>query len=316
MTLQFDPEYAEGMAAWTSVIEGIEPLPLGDIINRRVVFESVLDQVVDRLPMPANVTIRDFEIVVDAGSKIMLRWYTKDGVNPGSGIYFIHGGGMIMNHVAHFDRSVSRYVSESGVPFLSVAYRKAPEFPAPYPFEDCYAGLTWFTKNAEKLGVDPNRIAIMGESAGGGLAAGVTMMARDRNGPKLCQQILIYPMLDDRNTKPQKHLEPFISWSYVDNATGWSALLGESSGGSDVSPYFAPARIKDASGLPPLYMDTAELDIFLIEDLHYAQKFASAGVGTEIHVYPGVPHAWEFFCPEISVTQQARNNRIRAMKSI
>lgn len=316
MTLQFDPEFEAGMAAWSDLPVPTEPIAVGDVQSRRAVFEPVLDRVVERLAMPTDVSIKDFEAQTDDGETLVLRWYTREGTQPGSGVFYIHGGGMIMNNIDHFVRPVSWYVSVSGVPFLSVQYRKAPEHPAPRPAEDCYIGLVWFAEHAQELGIDPQRIAVMGDSAGGGLSAALAIMARDRGGPAIAQQILLYPMLDDRNTEPRKHLLPFISWGYDDNKTAWSALLGDAAGGPNVSPYAAPARLTNAAGLPPLYLDTGELDIFLEEDLAYVRLLASAGVSTEVHVHRGVPHAWDLFCPEISASVRARQNRLHVLRML
>jgi acetyl esterase/lipase len=130
---------------------------------------------------------------------------------------------MISGSVAIYDGPVSHYVSNSGVSMLAVDYRLAPEHPYPVPVEDCYAGLRWLAEHADELGVDPARIAVMGDSAGGGLAAAVALLARDRGGPDLAAQMLIYPMLDDRNTAPDPEIAPFAVWSYDDNITGWGA---------------------------------------------------------------------------------------------
>jgi acetyl esterase/lipase len=143
-----------------------------------------------------------------------------------------------------------------------VEYRLAPEHRYPTPVEDCYSGLQWLAGHADELDVDPERIAVMGDSAGGGLAAAVALMSRDRGGPTLAHQILIYPMLDDRNTSPDPEIVPFAVWSYDDNITGWGALLGEAVGGASVSPYAAPARAIDLSGLPSCYLKVGQLDIF------------------------------------------------------
>ena len=127
----------------------------------------------------------------------------------------------------------------------------------------------------------------MGDSAGGGLAAGVCLMARDRGGPPIAQQLLIYPMLDDRPTTPDPQLVPFLTWTYDDNLTGWAALLGDSAGADAVSPYAAPARATDLTGLPDTYIDVGDLDIFRNEDITYARRLSDAGVPTELHLHPG-----------------------------
>ena len=169
-----------------------------------------------------------------------------------------------------YDLAVRDYVATSGVPMLVVDYRIAPEHPHPTPVEDCYAALRWLADNAATLGVDPARIAVMGDSAGGGLAAGVCLLARDRGGPPVAQQLLIYPMLDDRMHMPDPQLLPFLTWTYDDNVTGWAALLGDSAGTDTVSPYAAPARATDLAGPAGHLLDVGDLDIFRDEDITYA----------------------------------------------
>jgi hypothetical protein len=166
----------------------------------------------------------------------------------------------------------------------------APEYPGAIPVEDCYAGLRWLADHAERLGVDPKRLAVMGDSGGGGLAAGLAILARDR-GISLARQILIYPMLDDRNVTPDPELEPTAMWTYADNVTAWDAVLGEERGADSVSASIAAARIADAAGLPPAYLEVGELDIFRDECLAYAQLLLQAGVSTEFHLHRGSPMA-------------------------
>jgi acetyl esterase/lipase len=150
---------------------------------------------------------------------------------------------MILPLLPIYDGVVRAYTKATGVPMLLVDYRVAPEHPHPTPVEDCYAALCWLAANAADLGVDANRIGVMGDSAGGGLAAGVALMARDRGGPGLAQQLLIYAVLDDRTVGPDPQLPPeYLVFSYDDNRTGWGALLGPALSGDEVSPYAAPAR--------------------------------------------------------------------------
>ena len=158
---------------------------------------------------------------------------------------------------------------------------------------------------------------VMGESAGGGLVAGLALMARDSKfSPSLAKQILIYPMLDDRNVIPDNELIPFAMWTYEDNITGWSAYLGKDIIGTDrVSKYAAPARETDLSGLPPTYIDVGGLDIFMNEDMNYAQRLIEAKVSTEFHLHPGCPHAYDMLVPSAEVTKRATADRVRAIKS-
>lgn len=316
MALTVDPEFIQAVGKFSALISSIEPIAPGDALTRREVGERVLRAVLDTHPMPDDVLMEDFLIRVSDESSLLLRWYHKKDSNPGSAIVYIHGGGLIFNTVEIYDKPVSKFVSDSGVPFLSVDYRKAPEYPYPTPVKDCYTAFTWLVEHAESLGIDPARIAIMGDSAGGGLAAAIAIKSRDNGGPALAKQILIYPMLDDRTTLSNPILEPFVIWSPEDNLTAWQAYLGSATGTKSVSPYAAAAHLKDASGLPPAYIDVGELDIFRDEDIQYARLLADAGVSTELHVHPGVTHSWEFFAPEIAVSQRAHKDRIRAIQSI
>ena len=231
---------------------------------------------------------------------------------------------MILGAVPEFTKSIAMQVSASSVPFFAVEYRLAPEHPHPTPIEDCFSALTWLRDNAAKLNVDPTRIGVLGESAGGGLAAGTALLARDRDfSPSLAKQILIYPMLDDRNTTPDSALEHLAVWGYDDNVTGWGALLGSKAGQADAGDgsgkggisYAAPARATSLAGLPDAYIEVGALDIFRDEDIKYSQRLVAAGVMTEFHLYPGVPHAFEAIAPEAAVTKSALANRIRAMQS-
>jgi acetyl esterase/lipase len=200
---------------------------------------------------------------------------------------------------------------------LLLDYRVAPEHPHPTPVEDCYAALCWLAEQAPALGVNPARIAVMGDSAGGGLAAGVALLARDRGGPAIAQQILIYPMLDDRTTTPDPQLPAsYLTWNYDDNLTGWSAVLGESAGTDAVSPYAAPARAGDLTGLPAAFIDVGDRDIFRDEDITYARRLADAGVPTELHVHPGCPHSFEGLVRAAAVSQRAIADRTRRLRSL
>jgi acetyl esterase/lipase len=215
-----------------------------------------------------------------------------------------------------YDGLARLYVAESQVPLLLVDYRTAPEFPHPVPVQDCFAALVWLVDHAAELGVDPARVAVMGDSAGGGLAAAVCLMARERGGPAVALQVLVYPMLDDRTTVPDPELAQFATWTYDDNATGWGALLGDGLGGDGVSAYAAPARMTDLSLLPPTYIDVGDLDIFRDEDIAYARRLAAAGVPTELHVHPGCPHAFEGLAPNAAVSRRAIADRVRRLRGL
>ena len=316
MPFTLDPEIEAGLAALNERIGEIEPMPVGDVVRRRAVYDPLQRVMFDQLPFPDDVAISDHKTTALDGTSLLLRWYQKRGVAPGSAVLYIPGGGMICSGVDVYDPPVARYVSATGVPFLSVEYRRAPEIPAPTPVTDSYAALQWLVANAADLGVQPARIAIMGDSGGGGIAASLAIYARDHGGPAIAKQILIYPMLDDRNTTPDPDLTPFAPWTYDDNITGWQALLGSAMGGPDVSPYAAAARLTDFCGLPSAYVEIGELDIFRDETLAYAQQLYSAGISTELHVHPNVQHAFEAFVPMAAISRRAVEDRHRVLKAV
>jgi acetyl esterase/lipase len=294
----------------------VVPPPVGDVDSRRPLLETIMAETAALQPMPTDVKTTDFKATMDDGAQVLLRWYVKDGDPAESAVVYLHGGGMISGSVEIYDGPVSRYVSSSGVSILAVDYRLAPEHPNPVPVEDCYAGLRWLADHASELGIDPARIAVMGDSAGGGLAAGVALLARDRGGPSLVHQILIYPMLDDRNTIPDPEIAPLAVWSYDDNITGWGALLGDAIGGADVSAYAAPARATDLSGLPACYIEVGQLDIFRDEDLAYAERLGRSGVTVEFHLRPGVPHEFETFAHAADIALRSVADRVRVLRAI
>jgi acetyl esterase/lipase len=316
MAFTLDPQVATALAPMAAAMADMVPPPVGDVASRRPVLETVMAQTAALQSMPTDVKITDLHTTTDDGAQILLRWYVKDGETAGPAVLYLHGGGMISGTVDVYDAPVARYVTHSGVSMLAVDYRLAPEHPYPVPVEDCYAGLGWLAGHASELRIDPARIAVMGDSAGGGLAAAVALMARDRGGPRLAAQILIYPMLDDRNTTPDPEIAPFAVWSYDDNITAWAALLGEAIGGPDVPAYAAPARASDLSGLPACYIEVGQLDIFRDENLTYALRLGQAGVPVEFHLHPGVPHEFDFLAPDTAAARRVIADRVRALASL
>jgi acetyl esterase/lipase len=327
MTLGID---AQVLAALDPLLEAVgEPdsPPIGDVETRRANGHRMFDYIASTWEPVAGVQLDRHTLTTADGDTLDLNWYhtpaalgpPPEARGPGSAVLYLHGGGMIfgLQHVGRvYDRGVRDYVAMSGVPMLVVDYRIAPEHPHPTPVEDCYAALRWLTDNAARLGVDPARIGVMGDSAGGGLAAGVSLLARDRGGPPIAQQVLVYPMLDDRSHTPDPQLLPFLTWTYDDNVTGWAALLGDSAGTDVVSPYAAPARATDVSGLPDTYIDVGNLDIFRDEDIDYARRLSDAGVPTELHLHPGCPHAFEALARGADISQRAIGDRVRRLRTL
>ena len=242
--------------------------------------------------------------------------YTPDGVEgllPA--IYHIHGGGYVTGNAAQLEFAHRPLAQALGCKIVSVDYRLAPEHPFPAAIEDCYAGLRWTVANADELGIDAARLGVMGESAGGGLAAALALLVRDRGEYRLAFQHLTYPMIDDRTcttADPHPYTGEFL-WTPHNNAFGWSALLGKAPGGPGVSPYAAASRAEDLRGLPPAYIMTGTLDLFLEEDIDYARRLLRAGVPTELHVFPGGFHAFDAF-PGAAVATAAQAARVAALR--
>jgi len=329
MSMKLDPEVEAALAPLMAAMANIPKLEVGDVAGRRQAFDGFMSMLFGAMPKPTDVIRKDFHATTADGHSLSMRWFAKESnkapfaATPA--VLYLHGGGMIIGSVELYDPLLATYVSQSGVPMLAVDFRNKPESPAPTIAEDCYVGLTYLREHAAELGVDPARIAVMGDSGGGCLAAAVAIMARDKGfSPPLAKQILIYPMLDDRTTKPDPALMPFAIWSYDDNVTGWSAVLGKTpkelldmhASGADVSPYAAPARVADCAGLPPTYIEVGDLDVFRDEDIEYARRITKAGINCELHVHAGCPHAWEGVAPNAEVSKRSGADRIRAMQTI
>ncbi len=229
-------------------------------------------------------------------------------------ILHIHGGGYVGGSLMSNEAMHRPLAADLSCVIVSVDYRLAPETRFPGAVEDCYAVLAWINANAAELGVDPKRLGVMGESAGGGLAAGLALLARDRGEFSLAFQHLIYPMIDDRTCttmNPHPHAGEYV-WTAKSNHFGWSCLLGQEPGGEGVSPYAAAARATDVSGLPPTFIASGALDLFLEEDLEYARRLVRSGVPVELHVYPGAFHAFQWM-REAHVSLQAGRDSQNAL---
>ncbi|MGH8890200.1 MAG: alpha/beta hydrolase, partial [Acidothermaceae bacterium] len=197
-------------------------------------------------------------------------------------------------------------VIEFGLVAVNVEYRLAPEHPGRAPVDDCYAGLEWTAKNAAELGIDPSRLIVMGGSAGGCLSAGVALMARDLGGPALAGQLLLTPMLDDRNqTVSSFQYESVGTWTRNANLFSWGAVLGEEVGRPDVSAYVAPARATDLSNLPPAYIELGSAELFRDEGADYASRIWAAGGEAELHIWNGGFHGFDMFCATSALTADA-----------
>ncbi len=237
-------------------------------------------------------------------------------------IFHIHGGGYVAGKAANQVGGHKTYALELGCAIVTVEYRVAPETRFPGAVEDCYAALKWLFAHPGIPGIDLKRVGVMGESAGGGLAASLALLARDRGEYALAFQHLIYPMIDDRTSAgyrsgdPGEGVHPYAGeylWTHHNNHFGWSALLGHEPGREGVSPYAAASRAESLAGLPPTFISTGSLDLFLEEDIEYARRLLREGVPTELHVYPGGFHAFDW-APGVDVSMRAQRDSKAALK--
>ncbi|HEX6354555.1 alpha/beta hydrolase [Actinophytocola sp.] len=284
MAYAFDPE----LAPWIAMLPNLEFTDIAELRGA----DEMMSEHMPRYDPPVPVSIRD--VVVPGSPDVPVRVYApeeQDGPLPG--MVFIHGGGFILGSAAMFDSDATRIAAEVGAVVVSVDYRLAPENPFPAGLDDCYAALVWTAKSATELGIDPDRLAVGGDSAGGGLAAAVALLARDRGGPELCFQYLGIPELDDRlNTPSMQAYHDTPLWHRPAAEFSWDCYLGGPGirGTEDVSPYAAPARAEDLSGLPPAFVNVCQFDPLRDEGIAYAQRLAQANVPTELVLYPGTFH--------------------------
>jgi acetyl esterase/lipase len=294
-----DPQLVEALTTLEQEIpRGIN---LNDIPAARQLLDDLIAVMVARVPDIEAVVCSDhFAPGSDGSPEVMIRIYqpeTRPDTLPA--LLWIHEGGYVLGSVEGGDLKAKSLALALNCVVASVEYRLAPESPFPAAIDDCYAGLKWLAKSSNLLGINPARIAIGGASAGGGLAAGLALMARDRAEVNLCYQLLIYPMIDDTNVEQAGPSLPDPPvWTRANNLAGWRAYLGTEPGSDNISPYAAAARAEDLSGLPPTYIGVGTPDLFRDENIAYAQRLIKAGIPTELHVYADGFHAFDLFAAE------------------
>ena len=305
MTSRLDPELVAPLEGYLNLTGG--GLDLHDIPAVRVMMDQMFAAMMAQTSAIEGVTTEDRQVPgpEDAADVAVRIYQPTDRPDTLPALLWIHGGGYVLGSVEMDDLWAKQLAKAVQCVVVSVEYRLAPEHPFPAPVEDCYAALRWLSTHSDELGVEKSRIAIGGASAGGGLAAGLGLLVRDRNEVGVAFQLLIYPMIDDRNITPASESIPdtFV-WSREDNLIGWRSYLGHEPGGEDLSPYAAASRATDLTGLPPAYLSVGELDLFLNENIEYAHRLLEAGVPTELHVYPGAFHGFNGFAPMADVSQR------------
>jgi len=268
---------------------------------------------VDSLLAHRQVDRREITVPAEDGAPIPLSVFSPanaDRTAAAPCVYWIHGGGMVMgDRFSQIDIPLE-WLDEFGAVVVSVDYRLAPEVTGTTLVDDCYQGLLWTVEHSEELGVDPTRIIVAGASAGGGLAAGVTLLARDLGAPAIAAQVLICPMLDHRNTTTSSRQYSGVPgvWTGEMNEFGWRAVLGDLTV-DEVSAYVSPSRAEDLSGLPTTYVDAGSAEVFRDEDTDYATRIWAAGGQAELHVWAGGFHGFDALYPQADISATARRTR-------
>jgi acetyl esterase/lipase len=279
-----------------------ELLPLLDMLPRFNFDAELLSMaragLIEReVPAPEPPIAAEVKTIAGPAGPLEVFWFDPEpGARDRAALLHIHGGGMIIGSAQTMQLGPSTMAADLGVPVASVEYRLAPETPFPGPQEDCYAALAWMAGSAAELGIDPRRIAVTGESAGGGLAAAVALMARDRGGPAPAAQVLVYPMLAHRTGGEgcpyrNRSTGEFV-WTRASNRFGWESLRGCYAADDARKGWFSPSLADDLAGLPAAWIGVGNLDLFFDEDLDYARRLVDAGVPVELHAYPGAFHGF------------------------
>lgn len=278
---------------------------IADLAERRRTDALLAAEMLEAVKATQTCSTEDVRV---PGADVPVRLYRPRRLQPGSpAVFFIHGGGMCLGDLDYEHATAVKICEELGILVVSTGYRKAPEHPHPAQVDDCYAALRWMSETTS-LDFDPGRLAIFGGSAGGNLALATALKARDLDGPALSYVVALYPMVDHRTTaRPAHAIGP---WDERANAEAWEWFLA----GQEPDGYAAPLHAADLTGLPPTFIDVGTADLFRDENLALAQRLLAAGVSTELHVYPGVYHAAEYYAPDAEVARHMWTVRFRALR--
>ena len=266
---------------------------------------------------PPDLTVEDHQVPGENGQPpVLVRIYRRPSLTSGPrpALVWLYGGMFMFGALADVEDQYTRLAQDLDAVIVGVDYRKAPEDPFPAAAEDCYTAVKWLAENAERLGIDPDRIAVAGASAGGTLTATVALMARDRGGPKIAAQFPMMAALDDRMATPSANDITDERMANHDILVRvWDEYLGPMRAG-EVSPYAAPGRVQDLAGLPPTYIFVGELDPMRDENVEYAARLTHAGVTAELHVYPGAFHQFAAMVPGAAVSKRAQGDFLDGVK--
>jgi acetyl esterase/lipase len=311
---RLDPELVGPLQGLMEATGGFD---LSDIPATRAMVDGMISGVNAEAGTLPGIDIEDRNVPShESGVEVPVRVYRPSGsAAPLPVLLWMHPGGFVIGSIEMDHLMAMSLAKDLGCAVVSINYRLAPEHPYPAPLEDCFGALQWLGKAAAELGFDTSRIAVGGASAGGGLAAGLALLARDRGGVMPMFQLLIYPGLDDSNIEPASAtVQENLFWSRAASRIGWNAYLNGKAASAEVPAYAAPIRATDLSGLPDAFIGVGTADMLLDENVAYAERLAAAGAGVELRVYPGAFHAFDGFAPQARVSQEFAADRNDALR--
>ena len=311
--LSIDNELLKAVGA---IVAAAPPTPpvVGDWKTRRANIDALYGGLAAAATRDDRAEVVDLTVPSADGHTVPLRLYKPSNL-PNALVVYVHGGGLIAGSLDGCDHVCRRYASEAGVAIIAVDYRLAPESPFPAAIEDCVAAVEWAIEHAAER-IPGARVALMGDSAGGGLAAATALVCRDRRIGPLAAQVLVYPMLNDRTATADPAVEPFLVWSVADNITGWRAYLGDTYGTDGVPASASVARADTLHDLPAAYLEVGQLDLFCAETLAYAKRLMEHSVAVHLSVRPGAFHGFDQLAPDSRVARSAFADRVAFLQSL